>query len=149
MPEYVAKRCTTSSAWQSYRRGHVDKLQPEPSAFKQGALKETQAIDMKFHNEKMQRLQDEQYATLKIAGVRRSTAGLTGVPKIQAEKRRAKTDADLYAEPRERRALHKTKFKKGTQLMQQEGDQQIAAGAPGVQRRRSQRHRRSTRPTRC
>ncbi len=51
---------------------------------KQQALQMTEAIDVKFHNEKMKRLEDEQYETLRLQQAA-DQAGLTGIAKLQAE----------------------------------------------------------------
>ena len=89
---------------------------------KQGALKETQAIDMKFHNEKMQRLQDEQYATLKIEQEAQQS-GLKGIPRIQAETQ--SRVADLTQNPANA-GLSQDDVQKRRVAYEQEGDQQTA-----------------------
>jgi hypothetical protein len=113
---------------------------------KRAMLSETESLDMKFHNEKMKRLEEEQYETTKILQ-ETSQAGLTGIAKIQAEgqnkvedltanpanadlstedvtKRRAayeeQTDAQILAE--------REKFQQEMNEIGQRSDQQQQAG---------------------
>ncbi|MGB8887112.1 MAG: hypothetical protein WCC87_10345 [Candidatus Korobacteraceae bacterium] len=88
---------------------------------KRAMMAETEAIDMKFHNEKMVRLQQEQYETLKIQQ-EASQAGLTGIAKIQADSQNKV--ADLTQNPANA-GLSNDALQQRRAAYEQEADQQI------------------------
>ncbi len=90
---------------------------------KRGALAETEAIDMKFHNQKMARLEEEQYQTAKIQQEAQQ-AGLTGLAKIQTEGQNK--IEDLYSNPANA-SLDDENLQKRRVAYEQETDQQIVA----------------------
>ena len=89
----------------------------------QGMLAETEDIDMKFHNAKMVRLEEEQYQTAKIQQEAQQ-AGLTGLAKIQAEGQN-KTE-NLYSNPANV-SVPDEELQKRRLAYEQETDQQILA----------------------